>query len=142
RLTTPVLYRSDRRQFARFTMRTFCWKSSARGVLSLLAQSLPKYCSSCTPDNQGGLPLKRQTTLKRAVSTSGHGLHTGEPSRITLNPAPAYTGYVFRRTDLNNFEIPAAPQYVARVSYATTLMRQGVMISTVEHLLAALAGSQ
>ena len=84
----------------------------------------------------------RQTTLKRAVSTSGHGLHTGEPSRITLNPAPAYTGYVFRRTDLNNFEIPAAPQYVARVSYATTLMRQGVMIATVEHLLAALAGSQ
>lgn len=86
--------------------------------------------------------MKRQTTLRRAVSTSGHGLHTGEPSRITLNPAPAYTGYVFRRTDLNNFEIPAAPQYVARVSYATTLMRQGVMISTVEHLLAALAGSQ
>lgn len=84
----------------------------------------------------------KQTTLKRAVSTSGHGLHTGEPSRITLKPAPAYTGYVFRRTDLSNFEIPAAPQYVARVSYATTLMRQGVMIATVEHLLAALAGSQ
>lgn len=60
---------------------------------------------------------------------------------MTLKPAPAYTGYVFRRTDLNNFEIPAAPQYVARVSYATTLMRQGVMIATVEHLLAALAGS-
>jgi UDP-3-O-[3-hydroxymyristoyl] N-acetylglucosamine deacetylase len=86
--------------------------------------------------------LTRQTTLKRPVSISGHGLHTGEPSNITLNPAPAYTGYVFRRTDLNHFEIPAAPQFVARVSYATTLMRQGVMISTVEHLLAALAGSQ
>jgi UDP-3-O-[3-hydroxymyristoyl] N-acetylglucosamine deacetylase len=85
--------------------------------------------------------LIRQTTLARAVSTSGHGLHTGEPVKITLNPAPAYTGYVFRRVDLNNFEIPAAPEYVARVSYATTLMRQGVMIATVEHLLAALAGS-
>ena len=85
--------------------------------------------------------MSRQTTLRRAVSTSGHGLHTGEPSRITLKPAPAYTGYVFRRTDLNNFEIPAAPQYIARVSYATTLMRQGVMIATVEHLLAALSGS-
>ncbi|HSO73782.1 MAG TPA: UDP-3-O-acyl-N-acetylglucosamine deacetylase [Blastocatellia bacterium] len=84
----------------------------------------------------------RQTTLGRAVSTWGHGLHTGEPSRITLKPAPAYTGFVFRRTDLNNFEIQAAPQYVARVSYATTLMRKGVMIATVEHLLAALAGSQ
>ncbi len=83
----------------------------------------------------------RQTTLARAVSISGHGLHTGEKVSITLLPAPAYTGYVFRRTDLNNFEIPAAPQFVARVSYATTLMRQGVMISTVEHLLAALLGS-
>jgi UDP-3-O-[3-hydroxymyristoyl] N-acetylglucosamine deacetylase len=68
-------------------------------------------------------------------------LHTGEPSRITLHPAPAYSGYVFRRTDLNDFEIQAAPQFVARVSYATTLMRQGVMIATVEHLLAALAGT-
>lgn len=86
--------------------------------------------------------LIHQTTLRRPSSISGHGLHTGEESQITLRPAPAYTGYVFRRTDLNNFEIPAAPQYVARVSYATTLMRQGVMISTVEHLLAALAGSQ
>ncbi len=83
----------------------------------------------------------QQTTLARAVSASGHGLHTGEPARIVLKPASAYTGYVFCRTDLNNFEIPAAPQYVARVSYATTLMRQGVMIATVEHLLAALAGS-
>ncbi|MCI0490090.1 MAG: UDP-3-O-acyl-N-acetylglucosamine deacetylase [Blastocatellia bacterium] len=83
----------------------------------------------------------RQTTLQRAVSAGGQGLHTGEHARITLSPAPAYTGYVFRRTDLNDFEIPAAPQYVARVSYATTLMRQGVMIATVEHLLAALAGS-
>ena len=92
--------------------------------------------------HKGGFHLTRQTTLKKPVSISGHGLHTGEPSNITLNPAPAYTGYVFRRTDLNNFEIPAAPQFVARVSYATTLMRQGVMIATVEHLLAALSGSQ
>ena len=107
----------------------------------MLAHSLPVgYCLNDL--TRGRTYLIRQTTLKRSVSTSGHGLHTGEPSRITLNPAPAYTGYVFRRTDLSNFEIPAAPQYVARVSYATTLMRQGVMIATVEHLLAALAGSQ
>lgn len=84
----------------------------------------------------------RQTTLAKAISTSGHGLHTGESVRLTIKPAPAYTGYVFRRTDLNNFEIPASPQYVARVSYATTLMKQGVMISTVEHLLSALAGTR
>lgn len=107
--------------------------------LPFLARSLPSFVLSVL--NKGGLHLSRQTTLRRAVSTSGHGLHTGEPSRITLNPAPAYTGYVFRRTDLNGFEIPAAPQYIARVSYATTLMRQGVMIATVEHLLAALSGS-
>lgn len=92
-------------------------------------------------EGRGDSHLNRQTTLARAISTGGHGLHTGEPSRITLHPAPAYSGYVFRRTDLNNFEIQAAPQYVARVSYATTLMRQGVMIATVEHLLSALAGS-
>ena len=82
-----------------------------------------------------------QTTLAGEVSISGHGLHTGERASLTLKPAPAYHGYVFRRTDLNNFEIAAAPQFVTHVSYATTLMRKGVMISTVEHLLAALAGS-
>jgi UDP-3-O-[3-hydroxymyristoyl] N-acetylglucosamine deacetylase len=90
---------------------------------------------------EGEEHLIHQTTLARAVSTSGHGLHTGEKVSLILKPAPAYTGYVFRRTDLNNFEIPASPQFVARVSYATTLMKQGVMIATVEHLLAALAGS-
>lgn len=57
-----------------------------------------------------------------------------------MTPAPAFTGYVFRRTDLGEFDVPAAPHSVARVSYATTLMRQGVMVSTVEHLLAALVG--
>jgi UDP-3-O-[3-hydroxymyristoyl] N-acetylglucosamine deacetylase len=57
-----------------------------------------------------------------------------------VKPAPAHTGYVFRRTDLNDFEIPASPDHVAHVSYATTLMKSGVMISTVEHLLSALMG--
>ena len=85
--------------------------------------------------------MAKQTTIASPVSIGGHGVHTGERCSITLLPAPAYTGYVFRRVDLNNFEIPASPQYVARVSYATTLMRQGVMIATVEHLLSALAGS-
>lgn len=59
---------------------------------------------------------------------------------MRLLPAPAFTGYVFRRTDLEGFEVPATAGAVARVSYATTLMRQGVMVSTVEHLLAALVG--
>ena len=50
-------------------------------------------------------------------------------------PAPASTGIVFVRTDLDGFQIPASWRYVARVSYATSLMRQGVLISTTEHLL-------
>ena len=60
---------------------------------------------------------------------------------VRLGPAPPDTGYVFRRTDLGGFEIPATVESVAHCGYATTLMRTGVMLSTVEHLLAALRGS-
>lgn len=74
------------------------------------------------------------------METSGIGLHTAVPVRIRLVPAPPDTGYVFVRTDLNDFEIPASVEYIAHCSYATTLMRTGVMLSTVEHLLAALRG--
>jgi UDP-3-O-[3-hydroxymyristoyl] N-acetylglucosamine deacetylase len=59
---------------------------------------------------------------------------------MRLLPAPAGSGIVFRRTDLDNFEIPANGRNVAKVSYATSLMRQGVLISTTEHLLSALVG--
>ena len=59
---------------------------------------------------------------------------------MRLLPATAGSGVVFRRTDLENFEIPATGRNVARVSYATSLMRQGVLISTTEHLLSALTG--
>ena len=59
---------------------------------------------------------------------------------MRLLPAPAGSGIVFRRTDLENFEIPATGRNVAKVSYATSLMRQGVLISTTEHLLSALIG--
>ena len=58
---------------------------------------------------------------------------------MRLLPAPAGSGIVFRRTDLDNFEIPATGRNVAKVSYATSLMRQGVLISTTEHLLSALS---
>ena len=81
-----------------------------------------------------------QTTLARPVETKGIGLHTAVPVRISLLPAPPDTGYVFRRTDLGDFEIPATIESVAHCSYATTLMRTGVMLSTVEHLLSALRG--
>lgn len=82
----------------------------------------------------------KQTTLAAPVSTKGIGLHTAVPVSVTLLPAPPDTGYVFRRTDLGGFEIPATVESVAHCSYATTLMRTGVMLSTVEHLLSALRG--
>jgi len=82
----------------------------------------------------------KQTTLGAAVETDGIGLHTGVKVCVRLLPAPPDTGYVFRRTDLGGFEIPATVESVAHCGYATTLMRTGVMLSTVEHLLAALRG--
>jgi len=63
------------------------------------------------------------------------GLHSGVAVRIRVVPALAGSGIVFLRTDLENFAIPASWRHVARVSYATSLMRQGVLISTTEHLL-------
>jgi UDP-3-O-[3-hydroxymyristoyl] N-acetylglucosamine deacetylase len=84
--------------------------------------------------------LNKQTTLGESFHAIGVGLHSAAPVKVTVKPAPAYTGYLFRRVDLNDFEIPAAPQYVTHVSYATTLMKSGVMIATVEHLLSALLG--
>jgi UDP-3-O-[3-hydroxymyristoyl] N-acetylglucosamine deacetylase len=79
-----------------------------------------------------------QLTIQRPVETCGVGLHTAVQCRLRLLPAPADTGIVFRRVDLDNFEIEAHVRNVARVSYATSLMKQGVLLSTVEHLLAAL----
>jgi UDP-3-O-[3-hydroxymyristoyl] N-acetylglucosamine deacetylase len=79
--------------------------------------------------------LRFETTIQRPVSASGVGLHSGVPVRICIKPAKAGTGIVFIRTDLDNFQIPASWRHVARVSYATSLMRQGVLISTTEHLL-------
>lgn len=85
--------------------------------------------------------MNRQKTLSRAIETKGTGLHTGVPVNLKLKPAPENTGYVFVRTDLDDFEIPANVEYISHCSYATTLMRKGVILSTVEHLLSALRGS-
>jgi len=82
-----------------------------------------------------------QTTIARPVSVEGIGLHTAVRCRLRLVPATADTGIVFRRVDLDNFEIEAHGRNVARVSYATSLMKQGVWLSTTEHLLAALYSS-
>jgi UDP-3-O-[3-hydroxymyristoyl] N-acetylglucosamine deacetylase len=79
--------------------------------------------------------LRFETTVQRPVEAEGVGLHSGVPVHIRILPAPVSTGIVFVRTDLENFQIPASWRHVARVSYATSLMRQGVLISTTEHLL-------
>jgi UDP-3-O-[3-hydroxymyristoyl] N-acetylglucosamine deacetylase len=83
-----------------------------------------------------------QTTVSRPVSTEGVGLHTAVRGHLRLVPAPADTGIVFRRTDLDNFPVEAHVGNVARVSYATSLMKKGVLVSTTEHLLAALYSCQ
>jgi UDP-3-O-[3-hydroxymyristoyl] N-acetylglucosamine deacetylase len=79
-------------------------------------------------------------TIAKPVAFQGIGLHTGEHATLRILPAPAGKGIVFRRVDLDNFELRCDVASVARVAYATTLMSRGVWISTVEHLLSALYG--
>ncbi len=81
-----------------------------------------------------------ENTISSPIEFAGVGLHSGAPVRMRLLPAPAGSGVIFRRPDLDGFEIPATGRNVAKVSYATSLMRQGVLISTTEHLLSALLG--
>src|SRR5260370_11114946 len=76
-----------------------------------------------------------ETTIQRPVELRGIGLHTGVPVNLRITPAPVSSGLVFLRTDLDNLPIPASWRHVAKVSYATSLMRQSVLISTSEHLL-------
>ncbi|HEV3315744.1 MAG TPA: UDP-3-O-acyl-N-acetylglucosamine deacetylase [Candidatus Angelobacter sp.] len=70
----------------------------------------------------------------------GIGLHSGAPVHLRIMPAPAGTGIVFRRVDLDGFEVEAIGRNVAKVSYATSLQKKGVLISTTEHLLSAFIG--
>lgn len=85
--------------------------------------------------------MQHQHTIASPVSLWGIGLHTGVKVNLRLVPAPANTGIVFKRTDLEGFAIEAHARNVARVSYATSLMKKGVLISTTEHLHSALAAS-
>jgi UDP-3-O-[3-hydroxymyristoyl] N-acetylglucosamine deacetylase len=83
----------------------------------------------------------RQRTLKNSIRATGVGLHTGAKVYITLRPAPADTGIVFRRVDMvPAVEVPAHVAHVGDTRLSTTLVRDGVRVSTVEHLLAALSG--
>ena len=83
----------------------------------------------------------KQRTLKNVIRATGVGLHTGKKVLLTLRPASANTGIIFRRVDLDPaVEIPAKPKYVGDTSLSTTLVKDNIRISTVEHLLSALAG--
>ena len=84
------------------------------------------------------IPHKFEHTIAAPVGLSSVGLHSGVDVSIRLLPAASGTGVVFVRTDLDGFEIPAHWKHVAKVSYATSLMRQGVLLSTTEHLLSVL----
>lgn len=85
--------------------------------------------------------MTHEQTIRTPVTCTGVGLHSGAPVTLRILPAPAGTGIVFRRTDLDGFEIEASGRNVARVSYATSLMKKGVLISTTEHLLSAFIGA-
>ena len=85
--------------------------------------------------------MLRQRTLKTLVSASGVGLHTGQKVRITLRPAPADTGVVFRRVDLvPPVDLPARADVVGETRLSSCLVRDGVKVYTVEHLMSALGG--
>jgi UDP-3-O-[3-hydroxymyristoyl] N-acetylglucosamine deacetylase len=83
----------------------------------------------------------KQRTLKNMIRATGVGLHTGEKVYLTLRPAAPNTGIVFRRTDLPRpVEIKATPESVGDTRLSSTLEHDGAKVSTVEHLMAALAG--
>lgn len=83
----------------------------------------------------------QQTTLRDSIQVTGVGIHTGELVSLTLKPALVNTGIIFRRTDLSPaFDIPALSQYVGDTRFSTTLAKEGVKLSMVEHVLSALAG--
>lgn len=83
----------------------------------------------------------RQRTLKNVIRATGVGIHTGEKVYLTLRPAAPDTGIIFRRVDLpESVEVRACSENVGDTSMSTTLVQNGVRVSTVEHLLSAMAG--
>ncbi|MDE0789252.1 MAG: UDP-3-O-acyl-N-acetylglucosamine deacetylase [Woeseiaceae bacterium] len=85
--------------------------------------------------------MLRQRTLKTTIRATGVGLHTGEKVYMTLRPAAVNAGITFHRVDLEEpVAIPADPQLVGETMLGTTLVKDGVKVATVEHLLSALAG--
>jgi UDP-3-O-[3-hydroxymyristoyl] N-acetylglucosamine deacetylase len=85
--------------------------------------------------------MLRQRTIKTAIRATGVGLHTGKKVYMTLRPAAENTGIVFRRVDLDEpVDIQADPRSVGETMLGTTLVKDGVKVATVEHLMSALAG--
>ena len=83
----------------------------------------------------------KQRTLKNEIRATGVGLHTGQKIYLTLRPGPIDSGIVFRRVDLDPVvEIEAKALNVGDTTLSTTLMNGDVRVSTVEHLLSAMAG--
>jgi UDP-3-O-[3-hydroxymyristoyl] N-acetylglucosamine deacetylase len=83
----------------------------------------------------------RQRTLKNAIKATGISVHSGKRSEITLRSAPVNTGIRFRRIDLDTpIDIPAKADHVSDTTLCTTLMKDGAIVSTVEHLMSAFAG--
>ncbi|TDJ11076.1 MAG: UDP-3-O-acyl-N-acetylglucosamine deacetylase [Gammaproteobacteria bacterium] len=85
--------------------------------------------------------MLRQRTIKTAIRATGVGLHTGEKVYMTLRPAAVNAGITFRRVDLDKpVDIKADPRMVGETMLGTTLIKDGVKVATVEHLMSALAG--
>jgi UDP-3-O-[3-hydroxymyristoyl] N-acetylglucosamine deacetylase len=92
-------------------------------------------------ESEGNIALIKQRTLKNSIRATGVGLHTGDKVYVMLRPAPVDTGVVFRRMDLDPpVEIKASPDNVGDTRLSTTLVDGAVRVSTVEHLLSAIAG--
>jgi UDP-3-O-[3-hydroxymyristoyl] N-acetylglucosamine deacetylase len=84
--------------------------------------------------------MSARNTLARALTISGTALHAGVPVTMTLSPAPAGQGILFRRSDRNGAEIPARYDLVAETRLGTVIEKDGVSVGVIEHLMAALAG--
>ncbi len=121
-----------------------CEQARERGRCSAFGRGGERKRRRARASGRGGLMLRtQQRTLKRGCSYTGIGIHTGQQVTVSFGPAPPDHGIVFVRTDLpDSPEVPASIRYVAASSdnpRRTTLSHNGVKISTVEHVLAALA---
>lgn len=85
--------------------------------------------------------MLKQRTIRQIIKTIGIGLHSGSRVELTLRPAPADTGIVFRRVDLDPVvEVPATAMAVGDTRMASVLQKDNTRVSTVEHLMSACAG--